>query len=220
MFTEDQLYPISALQHYLFCPRQCALIHLERVWEENQFTAEGNIVHRNVHGDRHESRPGIKYESGLHVRSRRLGIVGKTDLVEFHGDGTTVPIEYKRGKPKKNQCDEVQLCAQTLCLEEMLQLRIDVGYIYYNKRKRRTKVIFDEQLRKTTVDTIQQFQQMIASRMTPSAVREKKCDTCSLLRHCMPDCMRFKSGASQYNMRTLAKSDLNLGPKTDELEAT
>lgn len=118
------LLPISALQHLLYCERQCALIHVEQVWAENQFTAEGNVMHEKAHEGPDERRDGVRIVRGLPVKSEALGLSGQCDVVEFHCDGSVLPIEYKRGKPKAHRADEVQLCAQALCLEEMLCSRV------------------------------------------------------------------------------------------------
>jgi CRISPR-associated exonuclease Cas4 len=111
-YLEDQLLPLSALQHYLFCPRQCALIHVEQAWAENLFTAEGRVLHERAHDGPDESRPEIRITRGLPVRSLALGLSGQCDVVEFHANGNVFPVEYKRGKPKKDDSDNVQLCAQ------------------------------------------------------------------------------------------------------------
>ena len=121
MFDESNLLPISALQHLIFCERQCALIHIEQVWSENEFTAEGNILHERTHEGPDESRPGVRITRGLPVRSFELGLSGQCDVVEFHDSGEIVLVEYKRGKPKSHEADRVQLCAQALCLERNAQ---------------------------------------------------------------------------------------------------
>ncbi len=126
-YNEDDLIQLSALQHLLFCERQCALIHIEQVWAENMFTAEGKIMHERVDSSKSESRGKVRVEFSVPLRSLRLGLVGKADVVEFHqksGEWHPFPVEYKRGKPKMNNCDKVQLCAQALCLEEMLEVEI------------------------------------------------------------------------------------------------
>ncbi len=117
MFDENSLLPISALQHILYCPRQCALIHLEQAWADNRFTAEGNQMHARAHDGPDESRPGVRITRSLAVRSLEYGITGQCDIVEFHKNGQVIPVEYKRGKPKAHSADEVQLCAQAICLE-------------------------------------------------------------------------------------------------------
>ena len=127
-YTEDDLIQLSALQHLVFCERQCALIHIEQLWNENLFTAEGRIMHDKVDTANKESRGNIRIEYGVPIRSLRLGLIGKADVVEFHrkDDGMWMPfpVEYKRGKPKMDDCDKVQLCAQAICLEEMLNVEI------------------------------------------------------------------------------------------------
>lgn len=204
MFTEDQLLPISALQHYLFCPRQCALIHLEQAWAENQFTAEGRILHDRAHDAPDESRPSIRITHSLPVRSLVLGLSGQCDVVEFHDDGTVLVVEYKRGKPKSHSADEVQLCAQAMSLEEMLDTTIPGGFLFYGQRKRRTEVPFDPALRKLTAETARHLHLLIDSRTTPPAKRGKHCDSCSLLDICMPDSLRLKRGASAWFQAQLA----------------
>ena len=126
--AEDALIPLSALQHYLFCPRQCALIHVEQIWAEDGATAEGRILHERVDAGGMESRPGLRVERGIALRSLALGVSGKADAVEFHGrPPRPVPVEYKRGKPKPHRADEVQLCAQAICLEEMFGAPVPEG---------------------------------------------------------------------------------------------
>ncbi len=245
MLTEDQLLPISALQHLLFCERQCALIHVERLWAENRWTVEGNHLHQKAHGeDNHPGKTriekGVRIARGLRLRSLEFGLTGQADVVEFHDKETAIdgdeqdqkstqldtgyqnqrviPVEYKRGKPKKNDCDRVQICAQTMCLEEMLDVQIAVGHLFYGKRKRRTEVRFDESLRATTMTAIERLREMIDSRETPNAVRAPKCDSCSLLNLCLPDCMRLKTGAGKFHERQLATVLAAEGPDTDDFE--
>jgi len=199
------MLPLSALQHLLFCPRQCALIHLEQAWAENRFTVEGNLLHERAHDGPDESRPGVRITRGLPLRSERLGLSGQADVVEFHQDGTIVPVEYKRGKPKADDSDRVQLCAQALCLEEQFERTLEEGFLFYGKRQRRTVVAFDPELRATTEDTVRRLHELIASRATPPAVREKKCDSCSLERVCLPHAMKFKTGAANWVQRQLGE---------------
>src|SRR5439155_342755 len=169
-FSEDQLLPISALQHLLFCERQCALIHIEQVWSDNEFTAEGNILHERTHEGSDESRSGVRITRGLPVRSLDLGLSGQCDVVEFYEkSGNVFLVEYKRGRPKPHAADKVQLCAQALCLEEMLDCCVEGGALFYGKRRRRTEVIFDETLRALTRDSARSLHALIASRLTPPA---------------------------------------------------
>lgn len=204
MTLETQLLPLSALQHYLVCPRQTALIHLEQAWAENRFTAEGRVMHEQAHSGDHESRPGVRITRTLPVVSRRLGLSGQCDIVEFHSDGSITPVEYKRGKPKSHRADEVQLCAQGLCLEEMLEREVSHGFLFYGKRKRRTKVDFNSELRDLTEQTAAAFHDLIASRKTPPAVYEtRKCDACSLIDHCQPWAFRLKRGTASWFAQSL-----------------
>jgi CRISPR-associated exonuclease Cas4 len=182
--------PLSALQHAVYCLRQAALIHLERLWAENRFTAEGQVLH--LASDRPGARKarGLRRVSSLAVASRRLGIAGVADLVEFHTgpDGETpYPIEIKRGKPKGHRADEVQLCAQALCLEEMTRRPVPEGALYYATTKRRLAVRFDEDLRRLTEETAAELRAVFDSQETPAAVwRASRCRACSLLELCRP----------------------------------
>ena len=199
MFTEDQLLPLSALQHWLYCPRQCGLIHLEQVWAENKFTAEGQVLHHKAHEGPDESKAGVRITRSLPVRSFNLGISGECDIVEFHADGRVVPVEYKRGKPKSHRADELQLCAQAMCLEEMLGVQISSACLFYGENRRRTTVKFDETLRRLVTDTATALHSMIASRQTPLAEYEaRRCDACSLIELCQPKAMRFKRGVQAW----------------------
>ena len=203
-FTESDLLPISALQHLIYCPRQCALIHNEQLWAENRLTVEGDQLHDKAHDDsQSESRPSVRVVRGLRLRSFRLGVWGVADVVEFPlSDATAshaalpspVPIEYKRGRPKKHDADRIQLCAQAMCLEEMLNLptgedsgAITRGQLFYGKTRRRQMVDLNGELRTRTADTARQLHTMIAAGSTPPAEYEKqKCDRCSLIGLCMP----------------------------------
>ncbi len=198
-FTEDQLLPLSALQHWLYCPRQCGLIHLEQVWADNKFTAEGQVLHHKAHEGPDESKAGVRITRSLPVRSFNLGISGECDIVEFHADGRVVPVEYKRGKPKSHRADELQLCAQAICLEEMLGVKISSACLFYGENRRRTAVEFDETLRRLVSETAASLHSMIASRQTPLAEYEaRRCDACSLIELCQPKAMRFKRGVQAW----------------------
>jgi CRISPR-associated exonuclease Cas4 len=208
MYTEDDLLPISALQHLFFCERQCALIHIEQVWAENLFTAEGRIMHERVHTADWESRGNVRIEYSMSLRSLRLGLIGKADVVEFHRKPVLqkaeslvwvpFPVEYKRGKPKKDNCDKVQICAQALCLEEMLGVDVPNGALFYGKKRRRTDVVFDEALRQQTEDTAIRLHELIASGRTPKPVYMKKCDSCSLAKICLPKTIERKRSVKRY----------------------
>lgn len=193
MFNEDNLILISAIQHYRFCPRQCALIHMERTWQENQYTAEGLLLHSRAHSIEKENRRNVLLQYGLPVRSLQFGIIGKCDLVEFHyKDGRrkelvkTIPVEYKRGKAKKADHDALQLCAQNLCLEEMLNTQIPYGYLFYHKVRRRLKIRFTKDIRKKTIEVIAEVRQLLNANTVPKAVYSTSCKRCSLYNQCKP----------------------------------
>jgi len=209
--TDDDLLPISALQHLLFCERQCALIHIERVWVENRFTVEGRHLHEKAHDGRDEVRSGVRVARGLALRSFRLGLAGQADVVEFRvvpglQSGRPFPVEYKRGRPKRHQADRVQLCAQALCLEEMLGTAVATGALFYGRTRRRLDVAFDERLRHLTEDTARRLHELVASGRTPTAVREPKCEHCSLLEVCLPGAMGPRHSAARYLSRALEAS--------------
>ena len=202
MYTEDDLLPISALQHLVFCERQCALIHIEQLWSENQFTAQGRVLHERVHEIAAERRRDIRVEFGMSLRSLRLGLIGKADVIEFHRvtneNWQPFPVEYKRGKPKSNNSDKVQLCAQAVCLEETLSVEIPKGALYYGKERRRTEVIFDHDLRQETENAALRLHQLIRSGVTPKAVYLPKCDQCSLVPYCLPKVMEHPKTVEKY----------------------
>lgn len=189
MYTEDDFVMISALQHYIFCQRQCGLIHVDDVWQENLFTVRGNILHEKVDTDTYETRGTIKTVRGLRVHSFRLGIVGRCDVVEFRETKSgeeVMPVEFKAGQPKEDTSDKVQLCAQVLCLEEMLNTQISKGAFFYGKIRRRNIVEIDNELRKQTEDIIASVREIITKKIIPSAEYSSKCRNCSLISICQP----------------------------------
>lgn len=203
MFAEADYIMLSALQHYMFCPRQCALIHLEQQWTENRYTAEGQMLHERVDNNTSDTVGNVRIVRTLPICSHRLGLSGQADVVEFHQDGTAFPVEYKRGKPKINRCDEVQLCAQALCLEEMLDIRIEDGALFYGKRRRRTPIVFNTALRELTVQVVDQVHQLLAGGVTPPASYNPKCDHCSLLNTCLPKSCGKGRSVKRYMERML-----------------
>lgn len=201
--SEDDFIPLSALQHYLYCSRQCALIHLDRVWEENVFTAEGRVLHERAHSGETEKRRDIKTVASLMLRSREHGITGVADIVEFHRTEwgwQPYPIEYKRGRPKLSHADRVQLCAQAFCLEDMLDLAISEGALYYGQTHRRQTIKFDKDLRLVTEQTIFAVHALFAQTQLPKPVADKRCKACSLIDQCLPQ--SGKDESSRY-LRTL-----------------
>ena len=223
MFVEDDLLPLSALQHLVFCPRQWALIHLEGLWEENPLTVEGRFLHDRTDTSETEVRGDLRIARSLRLRSLRLGLAGQADVVEFHrlpeseaavsapprstpgarlrgvpGLWRPEPVEYKRGKPKPDRCDEVQLCAQALCLEEMLNVSISCGQLYYGRPHRRTDVSLDDALRRETEAAAARLHELTRAGKTPEARYEKKCRSCSLLAVCLPRATGARPNARKY----------------------
>lgn len=189
----DDLEPImiSALNHYLFCPRRCALVHLEQVWSENIYTMRGNEVHENVHDESSHEIAGIHYERALPVWSRRLNLTGKTDLVEFH-NGVPYPVEYKTGRHKAFDNDYIQLCAQALCLEEMFGVSVLKGAIFWHGSRERKEVLFSDAIREQVERVAQAVREMLEQRITPPPVNDKRCENCSLKESCIPSIVADK----------------------------
>jgi CRISPR-associated exonuclease Cas4 len=188
MFEESGLLPLSGLQHLAFCERQWGLIHIEQSWAENRLTAEGGLLHEKVDHAEYETRGGMRLVRALPLRCLRLGLSGRADLVEFPIDGgPPAPVEYKRGKPKRDDIDEVQLCAQGLCLEEMLGVAISGGQLYYRQTRHRENVEFTGLLRERVERLTARMHALYEGGATPKAKREKKCAQCSLLELCQPE---------------------------------
>ena len=197
----DNLYiPISALQHYAFCPRQCALIHIERLWLENFLTAEGQILHQNVDSGLKQKRKLVRTEFAVEVRSDVLHLTGKLDALEIIGNTNPeyIPIEYKRGKPKIDNHDRIQLCAQALCLEEMLNINIQKGALWYWQTRHREWIEFTEPLRNETRIACQETYRLFQEQKTPKAIYDKKCKACSLIELCQPQKMTTDK-STDYN---------------------
>jgi len=222
MYSESDLISISALPHLIYCERRCALVHIEQAWEENRFTAEGRLMHERVHEQENETRGDIRCVRGLRLRSLELGIAGIADLVEFHrcvegeagivlasvkGTWRVFPVEYKRGKPKKDHCDEVQLCAQAMCLEEMLATKITTGALYYGAQHKRYDVEFDISLRDETTSAAHGLHVLVESGITPPAKYEKKCDNCSMEELCCPHLSGKNESVHEYVKRMTEEED-------------
>lgn len=206
MYTEDELLPISLLQHYVFCPRRAALIGIEQLWRENAATMDGKIMHERAHSDIFENRGSLRVRNSLRIHSFELGLIGVADVLEFHrtegkgvalpgaeGNWLPFPVEYKRGTTHEALPYHIQLCAQTLCLEEMLRTTIERGAIFWGESRRRQDVEFDFDLRSKTVETISLVRKFIDAGRTPAPKYEKKCKGCSLLDLCMPKEMDKKN---------------------------
>jgi CRISPR-associated exonuclease Cas4 len=206
-YSEDDLIMISALQHYAFCPRQCALIHVEQIWVESGLTAQGRIMHDKVHQEGNESRGPVRIARGVPLRSLRLGLVGVADVVEFHKINKETwqpfPVEYKRGKPKADHCDLIQLCAQAICLKEMLSIAVPCGALFYGRTHRRLDVTFDDDLLHETEETARKAHELIATGITPPPVYEKRCESCSLIGECLPKKIQKKTSVKHYLNRMM-----------------
>ena len=205
-YREEDLLPLSGIQHFAFCRRQWALIHLEQQWQENLRTVEGDLLHRRAHdGTQRERRGDTLTLRGLPVVSYALGLSGQCDVVEFRADSSGVslqgeeglwrpfPVEYKRGRPKPHQADELQLCAQAMCLEEMLCCAIPAGALFYGEPRRRTEVDFTSELRQSVRDAAGEMHQYFRRGYTPKARPARSCAACSLQDLCLPGLVRHGS---------------------------
>jgi CRISPR-associated exonuclease Cas4 len=181
----DDPIMISALEHYSYCPRQCALIHVEQMFDENLYTLRGQAVHERVDEVVSEFQDGIRIERAVPLWSKRLGLVGKADVIEFHGE-TPYPVEYKHGPRRQREHDDLQLCAQAICLEEMTGKEVPRGAIYHHSSRRRREVVFEPALRAKVEETVIAIRRMLADKVIPPPVNDARCRHCSLLESCMP----------------------------------
>ena len=193
MREDDYPIPISALQHWCYCPRQCGLIHLEQSFADNVHTARGQAVHHLVDTPGYEMQAGVKVERALPLWSDRLGLIGKADLVEFHPDGRIFPVEFKHGPKRAKRHDDVQLAAQALCLEEMLGRPVTHGAIYHASSRRRREVEITPALRALVVETAESIRAMLASGRLPPPVNDARCRECSLIAICQPAALAARS---------------------------
>jgi len=234
MYTEEDFLPLSAIQHLIFCERQCALIHLERIWADNTLTLEGRHLHKRVDEEapRRELRGDLVILRGLPLHSYQLGLVGRADVVELHrydenmdqgenspelgltavfdnlpGRWAVVPVDYKRGKPKQEPSDRSQICAQALCLEEMLGVRIVHGYLYYGSQHKREEVHFTEDLRCLTMNAAKRLHELTDGGRTPICEEQPKCKNCSILEFCIPQVFVPEKKSTKYVEKCL--SDIN-----------
>lgn len=202
-YPESDYLLLSGLQHICFCPRQCAFIHIEQLWNENFFTASGRAQHEKVHSGVMESRKAIRIERDLKIASSLLGLAGKTDAVEFYSDGKIVPVEYKHGEPKEDICDEVQLCAQAFCLEEMLGHKIQEGALFYFKIRKRVSISITSELREETIRLADEFHKLVESGETPKAEYTHKCESCSFIDECFPESAGRNKSVDNYIKRRM-----------------
>lgn len=200
MNPADDPVPLSALQHWVYCPRQCALIHLEQAFDDNIHTARGNAVHKLVDTPGYEIRSGVKVERSLPLWSDRLGLIGKADLVEFHPDGTVFPVEFKHGRKRQKTHDDIQLAAQAMCLEDMLGRPVPLGAIYHASSHRRREVAITTELRELVVQTADAIREMLSAGTLPPPVFDARCRECSLKDICQPEALT--ATAMQRALRT------------------
>jgi len=200
-FESNDLVMISALEHYSYCPRQCALIHLEQCFNENLYTMRGRDVHENVDVESSKELAGVRYERALPIWSRRLMLTGKADLVEFHGD-LPYPVEYKSGRHRKGTHESLQLCAQGICLEEMFGVKVEKGALYWHGSRERREVVFTPAMRSQVEDVCTAVHHMLAQNRLPPPVNDKRCQDCSLKDSCLPQVVNEKHRCS-YAAREL-----------------
>ena len=212
-YEEDDMLMLSGIQHYMFCPRQWGLIHLMQEWNDNRLTIEGQLLHERVDNPFYRQKNGdVITLRSVHVASRTLGLYGITDAVEltmsdtsfnaihhprYEGWWNVLPVEYKRGKQKPNKCDEVQLAAQVICLEEMYKIHLDYGALYYHEIRHRSLIHIDDELRRLTYNCAENMHKIYSTRTVPMAVNAPHCKHCSLFDHCLPTLAR-KTKASSY----------------------
>ena len=176
---------ISTLNQYVFCPRRCALMHVEGIWADNEHTAKGTILHTHADERGYETVGKAKLLRALPLFSKEHGLSGRADIVEIRGK-EYIPVEYKKGKRRKFENDEIQLTAQTLCLEEMFAVKIKRGFIYHAASKKRREVSIDETLRSQTILTIEKVRELLSNEIIPQAEYKPRCEGCSLYNTCLP----------------------------------
>jgi len=203
--VKEPSIPISALQHFAYCPRQFALIHIEQAWQENFHTASGNVLHERVNSRQHEQRGLVKSERTVQLESEKLGIHGTLDLLEIsEHPGTTLiyfPVEYKRGKRKIFEWDRIQLCAQALCLEEMCGTVVSQGALWYWQERLREPVFFDAALREATENCVASARKLLQTQTTPPPIQDqRRCRACSLIDFCQPRVMQNDKSQEYSNV--------------------
>ncbi len=218
MFEEDDFLMLSGLQHFAYCRRQWALIHIEQQWAENERTIDGKLFHKKAHDSGStEKRGDLIITRGLHIKSSELGVTGICDVVEFHktkrgitlfsfeGQWQPYPVEYKKGEPKENNADELQLCAQAMCIEEMLLCDIPNGSLFYGQNRRRARVEFTDELRTQVKAMLEEMHELWKKGYTPKVKPQKGCNACSLKEICIPRLMKTKSVSSYMEAKLAEK---------------
>lgn len=199
--SDDNPIMISALEHWSYCPRQCALIHVEQTFDENLYTMRGQAVHKRVDEPESETVDGVRVERAVPLWSKRLGLIGRADVVEFHGD-VPYPVEYKHGPRREQEHDDLQLCAQAICLEEMTGKAVPGGAIYHHSSRRRREVTFTANLRDRVAEVVTQIRALIQAKTIPPPVNDARCKHCSLSEACMPSVIGERQRAEAL-IRTL-----------------
>lgn len=184
-WSDDDLIMVSALEHWSYCQRQCALIHVEQTFDENLYTLRGRTVHQQVDEVESVSERGVRVERAMSIWNKRLGLIGKADVVEFHDD-VPYPVEYKHGSRRQKEHDDLQLCAQAMCLEEMTGQSVPRGAIFHHKSRRRREVIFTPELRGQVEEAVTAIRWLLADKRLPPPVNDQRCEKCSLKESCMP----------------------------------
>lgn len=222
IYSDDEMLMLSGIQHYVFCPRQWALIHIEQQWEDNRLTAEGHLLHKHVDDPFYRQKCGdyISLRS-VHIASRMLGLYGISDVVELHPSPTAdnailhpqypgywmpFPIEYKHGKPKPDERDSVQLMAQALCLEEQYQIRIEAGALFYGQTNHRETIVFDDTLREQTIRYAHEMHRLYGERQLPDIIKKSHCKSCSLANLCLPELANCKRVANYLKENLYAQT--------------
>ncbi len=204
MTTEEQEQDnpvlLSALEHYGYCPRQCALIHREQTYDENIFTLQGNAVHERVDQPGTTIAGEVRFEYAVPLWSRSLGVVGKADLVEYRGE-VPYPVEYKHGRSRKGIAAELQICGQAICLEEMLGIEVPRGAIYHHSSRRRREVEFTAELRQAVEHAVAEVRRILSEDTLPPAVADSRCRNCSLIESCLPFVVSAKDRNRDYQRR-------------------
>lgn len=208
MAEDDDPIMISALEHWSYCPRQCALIHVEQTFDENLYTMRGQAVHKRVDEPESETVDGVRVERAVPLWSKRLGLIGRADVVEFHGV-VPYPVEYKHGPRREQEHDDLQLCAQAICLEEMTAKAVPGGAIYHHSSRRRREVAFTSELRERVAEVVTHIRAMLQAKTLPPPVNDARCKHCSLIEACLPSVIGEQERASALIRKLFVISEPN-----------